>query len=192
MPHRKIAHKRSYTLIEMVVVIGVVIIVLPALFSIIITILQQQSKIYRLQEVKRQGDNALTVMENLIRNRARILAIAPDFSEASKICRDPTIQQTYGPFTSLYFKDETGNYFQLFLNGEKITSRSAILNTTTDYDLTGSKIQVETFSLSCTRRAEFTTPLVSVNFSLKYKDTAETNQNASSMNYQIKVKVRNE
>ncbi len=180
-------HIHGYTLIEMVVVIGVITIVLPALFSIIITILQQQSKIYQLQEIKRQGDNALTVMENLIRNRARTLSFSPNFDEANQICRSPQ-EETSGPYTSLYFKDDTGNYFQLYLNSAKITSQSAILNNIVNSDLTGSKIQVDSFSLSCVKRAEFSTPLISISFSLKYKDSS---QDSPSMTYQTKVKMRN-
>lgn len=187
MLKKKKVYIYGYTLIEMVVVIGIIVIVLPALFSTIITILQQQSKIYQLQEVKRQGDNALTTIENLIRNSARTLSLTSNFDEANQICRNPQ-EQTSGPYTSLYFKDDTGNYFQLYLNSTKITSQSAILNNIVNSDLTGSKIQVDSFSLSCVKRAEFSTPLVSISFSLKYKDSSP---NAPSMTYQTKVKMRN-
>ncbi|PIY70331.1 hypothetical protein COY89_01780, partial [Candidatus Roizmanbacteria bacterium CG_4_10_14_0_8_um_filter_36_36] len=60
----------AFTLIETVVVIGVIGLVLPVLFTILFVILQQQSKLNRLQQVKKNGDFVLSILEKTIKNRA--------------------------------------------------------------------------------------------------------------------------
>jgi len=62
--------KKSFTLIETIVVIAVIGLTLPVLFATILTLMRQQIKIYRLSQVKREGDYIINLMENTIRNRA--------------------------------------------------------------------------------------------------------------------------
>ena len=62
--------KKGFTLIEMVVVVGVIGFVLPILFAIVFLIIQQQARIYSLQEVKKQGDQALFSMRGTVKQYA--------------------------------------------------------------------------------------------------------------------------
>ena len=61
---------KGFTLIETIVVIAVIGLTLPVLFATILTLMRQQIKIYRLSQVKREGDYIINLMENTIRNRA--------------------------------------------------------------------------------------------------------------------------
>ena len=78
--------KKAFTLIETIVVIAVIGITLPVIFTIILALMREQVKIYRMSQVKREGDYAINLMENTIRNKAVTiykLAVLDDFNSAS-------------------------------------------------------------------------------------------------------------
>lgn len=177
--------KDSFTLIEIIVVIGVIGFVLPALFAIIFGILRQQSRIYNLMEVKRQGDNALVTMENIIKNNA--LKVYPDeaLTVANEVCKNATPpNNVYGPNdgNAFYFKDKAGKYFRFHLNVDKISSDSA----DSPADLTSSKVIISEFEIKCDRPADYSPPLVSVKFTVNNNPVGQY-----PMNYYTKIKLKN-
>src|SRR3989338_8513187 len=101
--------KRSaFTLIEVMVTIAAVVIVLPAILSIFFVILQQQTKIYRLAEVKRQGDAIVNILESAIPNSS--YKIYTGYPPAIEICNIPdssgnpsSFQDKYGKFLILTY-----------------------------------------------------------------------------------------
>jgi len=176
--------KKGFTLIEIVVVIGVIGFVLPALFAIIFGILQQQSRIYSLMEVKRQGDNALVTMENIIKNNALKIYMDQLLTDANEVCVEGG--QSYSPTfpnqDAFYFKDKRGAYFRFYLSVDKISSDSAL----SPADLTNSKVIVSEFAIRCDRLADYSTPLVSVSFTVNNRPTGQY-----PMNYYTKIKLKN-
>lgn len=180
--------RRGFTFIEMLVVISVIGLALPVLFSLILTILQQQTKIYRLVEVKRQGDYILNIMENNIRNNASsIYSGVPNPNDTNLIC------DTSGSSGSgSYFKDKLGNWFH-YLNLDKVSSQSS--TTSQLFDLTNSKVRVSNFSISCNRKSSFSPPIVTVTFNICYNTGVDCSssrpEETASMTYQTKIKLRN-
>ena len=59
-------HNRGYTLLEVVIVISIFALIVPAMFSMYFASLRAQKKVFVLRDTKRNGDNALTVIESLI------------------------------------------------------------------------------------------------------------------------------
>ena len=62
--------KRGFTLLELVIVISIIGLALPALFSIFFVLARQQIKISQLQKIKASGDTAYHEIINTVRNNA--------------------------------------------------------------------------------------------------------------------------
>jgi prepilin-type N-terminal cleavage/methylation domain-containing protein len=179
--------EKGFTFIEMVVVIAVIGLVLPVLFSIIFTIFRQQVRIYRLTEVKRQGDYVLNVIENSLRNDAvKIYSGSPTDVPPTEICNAVTASQAIG-----YFQDKNSEWFQPHLESFKVASSSS---TTSDFDLTNNKVRVESLTMTCARTAEFSPPIVHINFSICYNNnnscTSARSEENVTLTYQTKVKLK--
>ena len=72
--------KKSFTLIELIVAVGIVGLVLPAVFSIFFSIIRQQLVLIAFQDMKRQGDSIQRNIKNILQNR---VAYITDFSYTS-------------------------------------------------------------------------------------------------------------
>ena len=169
--------RRSFTLIETIVVIAVIGLVLPTIFAIIFTVLQQQNKVYRMTTIKREGDYTLNIISNLIRNNARHIysSISPDIEVCQQI-------ESTSPSENLFFRDKDNQWFGFAFSYNKISSSSAALTT----DLNSSKTIVSNFSISCQKTADYSSPTVSLSF-----DICFNNESGSCMHYQTKIKLRN-
>lgn len=173
--------KKAFTLIEVMVVITVIGLVVPTLFYMIFSILLQQVKIYRLSEVKRQGDFALTVMLGTIRNSGVSIY---DSTNSTEICKDAG-----DTGDADYFHDAYDNWFRFYINNNKISSGSAVPGATTD--LTRSNVVISNFTMTCNRTATFSAPIVEVKFTITAGDGSSRAEEKASLTYQTRVKLRN-
>ena len=188
--------KKSFTLIELIVAVGIVGLVLPAVFSIFFSIIRQQLVLIAFQDMKRQGDSIQRNIKNILQNR---VAYITDFSYTSTdecpIIGQVTPTPTFTPI--LYIKDREGYSIKLYsvLNptpavGGAITIASSsgdlanILTKT--YYLSSSDVAVSDIGFSCYRINEFTPATVSTKFSVlkttTYKDI--------SLPYSFKIRLR--
>lgn len=173
--------KKGFTLIEVMVVISVVALVVPALFYMVFMILLQQVKIYRLSEAKRQGDFALTSITSNIRNSAVSIY---DTSNSTELCAGTGDVSTIGKF-----RDQYDNWFTYTLVAGKISSGSSILNTTTD--LTKQNVTISDLSLTCYKTASFSPSIVEVKFTITAGDVSARTEEKATLVYQTRVKLRN-
>lgn len=189
--------KKSFTLIEMIVVIATIGLVLPALFAIVFSILQQQVKIQRLSIVKREGDYVLNIMENIIRNYGESIHSAIPPTESNKICQSSSLEN------ASYLKDKFGNWFRFCLsdqtgdcnasNKNYIASNSSILNagnpgTTT---LNSSQTKISNFNIQCYRTALYSPPVIDVSFIIEYNTTSSrAEEKVTPLTYQTKIKLK--
>lgn len=181
---------KGFTLIEVVVVIAVISATLPAFFSTIYTTFKQQTRVTVLNEVKKQGDYVLNVMETLVRNSAGathdgVGAALP----GNQICNNLTSETPVAYFSD---KNDPGKWFRFFLSGETIASESSILNNgaTGQANLTNSKVKITSLSVTCANNSFFSAPVVSLKFTIQYNTTSTKAEDQSSLNYQTKVKLR--
>ena len=179
----------SFTLIELVIVIGVIAISLPVIFGLFFLNLQAQSRIYILQEVKRNGDYTLNVMQNIIKNRA--YAIYSDSGLTTEVCSTKSGSGTLSSFSGsiLYFRDVNGDGFYFDVTTNKIASHSAAINPN-PYLLTNEKVSISSFDLSCMRTSVFSPPIVSVSFTVSQAGTPTRHEERASLNYQTKIKLK--
>ncbi len=174
-------NKKGFTFIEIVVVIAVISLALPALFTIIFTILQQQTKIMHLIEVKREGDYAMNVIENLIRN----YGVSIQAADNSPVCADQTLSDT----SFDHFVDNLNkNTFSFSVDGSnRIASSSSIM--TTVY-LTNTNVSVSGWSMTCTRSNKYSPPLIKMQFNIQYATTSTRPEDTASLNYQTAVQMK--
>lgn len=177
--------KNGFTFIEVLIVLGVVGLTIPALFAIFFAILQQQAKVFRLTEIKRQGDYALNIMSSTIRNNAK--SLYSDATLVTEQCDDAG--ENYS--STVYFRDANNAWFTFGLSSSKISSSSSALAQA--IDLTNTKTTIRNFTLSCQRKADFSTPVIYISFDIDYTNgvgvTPIPNEQAT-MHYQTKVKLR--
>ena len=182
-----IRQKKCFTLIEMIVVIATIGLVLPALFTIIFSILQQQVKIQRLSIVKREGDYVLNVMENIIRNYAVKI-----YSESSLTTERCTADNpTYGPSngSNFFFRDKSDRWFSFYQNSNNISSNSA--NLSFPVNLNSSQTKITNFSIQCYRTSLYSPPVVNISFIIEYNTTSlRVEEKVTQLNYQTKVKLK--
>ncbi|HLD26525.1 MAG TPA: prepilin-type N-terminal cleavage/methylation domain-containing protein [Patescibacteria group bacterium] len=181
---------RGFTIIELIVVIGIIGITIPAIFGIFFTMLQARAKTYVLQEVKRNGDNAVNIMETLIKQRA--VGIYSDQTLITEICSTASSQSQLND--QLYFKDKDGAVFYFIYDGaspSKIASRTA--SATDIYNLTNQKVSVESsFSMQCFRKNTFSPPIVRIDFDVvSYSPTSTRQEENAKIHYTTQVKLRN-
>ena len=194
--------KKAFTFIEIVVVIGVISVSLPILFTIIFAITNQTLKVQRLSEVKKQGDYAINVIENTIRGYAVKI-----YSEQELINEECNISGSTYPSpdpsdgSDFYIKDIAGKYFNFQLtDSNKIASESSdLINPISVVDLTSDKVLIENFEIQCNRNTTAYPPIISISFDICYKNPSSDppdciftrTEEAASLNYQTKIKLRN-
>ena len=183
--------KSGFTFLELLVSIGVIGFVLPALFAVIFIIFQQESKLLRLTEVKRQGDTLLTSMENTIRNNTTNIYSDPGLADINEICGISTTGLS-GPYFQMYFKDKNSQMFGYTLSTGSIASVSANPN----INLTSSKVLIDSFNISCSRQSRYSTPSITINFHICYITTAAScistrPEDKADLTYQTQIGLTN-
>lgn len=180
--------QNSFTLIEFLVVLGVISIMLPAIFTLFFTSITSQQKAKTIIKVKQNGDNAMSTMEYLIKNKA--ISIYDNIGANTKRCL--TKGSTYNFGDEIAFEDISGNRFGFNLNitdtaSIKIASTSA----TSSLDLTGDAVTVTNMAFSCTSTSDTTSPIVSFEFTVAQKGSTLRHENKSSLKYATSLKLRN-
>lgn len=175
--------KKSFTLIETVVVIAVIGLTLPVLFAIVLTLMRQQVKIYRLSQIKREGDYLISIMENTIRDKAISIHSIKPAVDANIVCSS---DNSFSSGPPLYFLDETKKWFGYEGGVNTIASASAV----STINLTSNKTIISGFSISCSRKAIYSPPSVSISFTIEYNTTSTRPEETTSMYYQTRVKLR--
>lgn len=155
---------KSFTLIELVVAVGVIGIVLPPIFNIFFTLIRQQLVLVSYQEMNQQGNSAQRNIKNIVQNRAAY--ITDSTYTATDVCPVVLITTptpTYSP--DLYIKDREGVNIRLYLSADTIASFSA--NRAADpFELTSAGVSVSNLGFSCSRTSEFALPVVSTQFTV--------------------------
>lgn len=183
---------KSFTLIEMIITIGTIGLVLPALFVIIFSILQQQLKIQRLSIAKREGDYVLNIIENTIRNYAESVHSTIPANENNKICLSNNIESVN------YFKDKFGNWFRFCSSSDGqncdnadnfIASSSSTLGNAVS--LNSNQTKITDLTIQCYRTTLYSPPVINVSFKIQYDTTfLRADEITTPLNYQTKIKLR--
>lgn len=187
--------KNSFTFIETLVVISVIGLIFPVVISILFVILQQQMKIFRLTEVKRQGDQIVNVLENAIKNNAYNIYDGP-----IEICEADTANPFPHSGTPTSFRDKYNSEFSINYATPNLSISyplpppPAPTFSFAQGQLNSSRIIIESYSISCNRAAIYSEPLVSVNFTICYNISGSCvstrPEETAVLEYQTSIKLR--
>lgn len=187
--------RKSFTLIETIVVVAVIGLTLPVIFAIIFALMRQQVKIYRMSQVKRGGDYIINLMENTIRDRAITIYKLAVINDSNIVCKDAL--SPYSSITDLYFLDQDKQWFGYLISGNSIASNSAYLSSQSlpAINLSSSKTVVSSFSISCARNSIYSPASISLNFDICYDTgsgvcTSTRPEEITSIHYQAGFKLR--
>lgn len=178
----------GFTLIEIIVVVAVIGLSLPVLIGTVFVMVRQQTKIVRLSQIKREGDNLIGAIENTVKDRA--ISIHSDWSptDLNMVCKNLV---PHSSTSTLTFSDKNGRWFGYELNGGTVASRSASISDPL-IPLTSSKSKVSAFSIGCSRVTDFSPPVVTLSFDICYEtcDMARP-EDFAKLHYQTRIKLRN-
>lgn len=162
-------------------------IIIPAMFTMYFASLRAQRKVFVLRDAKRNGDNALTVMESLIKQNAVSIHNDTPPTSANQVCTSsvPTARDT-----ELFFKDKDGSWFSFTQVSGKLASSSATLGNSSSVNLTNTKSIVTSFDLQCLYVSETSPPLVSISFRIDQNGPTGRPEDVAGLTYQTKVKLR--
>src|SRR3990167_1683082 len=175
----------GFTLMETIVVIGLISLILPIIFSIIFSITRHQARVYVLSTVKREGDNALSIIENKLRNNA--VSIFSDQALLNQVCT--SLDYDGGDGTSFYISDKTGQWFKFSLSNYEIASSSSIPNSSQNLT-SSSNTRITSFNINCQQTSTFTQPVVGIAFTIEQKQSqSQRVEDIASLNYSTKIKL---
>jgi len=175
---------KSFTLIELIVAVGVIGLILPAIFNIFFSMIRQQLVLISYQEMRRQGDSALINIKNILRNRAAYITDSTyTITDICPLITTPT--PSLSP--NLYINDIEGNsihfYQKTIANVDTIASDSAFK----PYNLTSNVVTISGLGFSCYRPSDFSPAIVSTTFTI-HKSTIFKE---ITLPYTFKVKLGN-
>jgi|GEM_PF-1807597 len=192
----------GFTLIEMVVVMGVMALLLPTIFGVTYIIMQQQLQIHKLTETKKQGDLIMSYMKESIGRTA--VGIVDD--SGTEQCVTPGAPYSSSSGSGFHFTIDQGSNPDMFSfqesSGELIFTEKQYNPSLGSYDTStislnnSSVVAVSNFLIECQRRtADVGTinfyPLVGFQFDATFVDTTPTAQEGvTSLHYHTKVKLR--
>lgn len=171
---------KGFTLLELILVLAIIGIILPAGFTMFVASMRAQMKVLVLQEVKRNGDIAIANIEGLIRDRALSL----EQQDGTPVCATAPDDYTSG---DIYFVDPEGNRFRFYIDGESIASESSAIGAV---PLTSSKVSVSGFSLTCKRDFNFSPPLISLSYTVDQAFSTRRAEETASLDYLTKIRLR--
>jgi len=177
---------KGFTLVETLVIIAIIGLSLPAVFAIFFSIIQQQVRIYRLTEVKRQGDYSLSIIQNLIRNNAQKIYRTNSPTDF-EICSTTTNTAE----AVSYFTDKSNNRFSFSIPAG--SSNIASVSASFQVPLTNDKVRISNFEITCNRSSTYSTPYVNLSYEICYSNSdgsACTNEPPSFF-YSTKLKLKN-
>jgi type II secretory pathway pseudopilin PulG len=180
--------RKSFTLIEMVIVLGVLGFALPVLFAIIFLIIRQQGRIYSLMQVKKEGDFAYNSIKSTIRLSGRtVVDPAIDTSPYPTYNPCPILpNNTPTPASAIYLNDQSNRQFSYELKNGKIASNSADNNITDEY-LTTDGVVISNMQFSCYRTSQFSPPVVWINFTVS---KSGSDPDPASMDYTSRFQIK--
>lgn len=172
--------KDGYTLVELLMVISILGLILPAIFSILIIILQQQARIYELSTVKREGDNILNLL------KAKIANEATGVTDANGAAQCVTSGTKYEPDLSNNFKlkNKASSFFYLHDNTGLKLNNNVLLHS--------DRVTISDFKLYCYKKSDFSPIMVGLSYKVTFKRTIGLpSATPPSLDYQSRILLRN-
>jgi len=182
----------GFTLIEMIVVIGILGLIMPVIFTVIFGIVREQIKIFRLSQIKEEGDFVLNTIGNTIRGNVVSIHDSSPPDDTNQIC---DVVGASTPTTLLYFLDKSSNWLGYGLSNNQVASYSASF-ASPPMNLTSSKTIISNFKISCQKLAVYSGATIILSFDICYNTGANScdssrPEETATLHYQTRIKLRN-
>lgn len=160
--------KRSFTLIELIIAVGVTALILPAVFAIFFAIIRQQLVLIAYQTIKREGDSIQRNIKNMLQQRAVYRTDGTySYLTSEEVCpliTTPT--PTFSP--DLYMVDRDGQQIHVFPTPTSTSvTHVASASASKTYLLSSDQVSVTNMGFSCYRLNEFTPPIITTSFTVQ-------------------------
>ena len=144
----KLKTSKAFTIIEMLVVVGIVGLILPLFYGIVFTLLKQQVQILQLQRLKQAGDFATSQIQRTVRTSAlEIDSLACE--------NDTSLQVEVGDLDEnqkISFSDINENCFVYYVKDNELASMSAILDNPVNFiDSSDSDMEIKVINAEFTK-----------------------------------------
>jgi len=184
---QKVRHA-GYTLIEVLIVIMLLGIIMPAIFTILYAVLQQQAKISEITETKRQGDYIVQFMKEKITREAGGI----EFDNGSgpvNICNTPGPLQTSSTGTEwTYLADSASDNFRFVYDSD--TQTISFTQNAVTTSLNDSRTMVDNVSFECRKPTTYSSPSVAFSFRVTYnRSTPNAQLGTTSLPYQSRLRI---
>jgi prepilin-type N-terminal cleavage/methylation domain-containing protein len=188
---------KGFTLIEMLVVLMIIAIILPATFTILYNIMQQQVKLHKLTEAKRQGDYVMSFIKDTILTDIKGIQDGPDVT-ATAICANVGVISTTNDGAGWHFIHKNS-----IPGSTPETLQFAIVGTNVVYtdpldvqsNLNSTQVQITREGslpfIECFKKSNEVLPLIHINYRVTYTDTEPANRK-TQLFYTTRIRLRNE
>lgn len=159
--------KHGFSLIELVVVIGLLSLLMLAISSTMLMSMISSNRIRTTTKVKQAGNYALGQIQGIVRNAKSITSCIPDL-----------------PDTSITLINQDGGTTQILTEEGRIASNSGTY-------LTPDNLEATVFDISCEPTVDNPT-LIKVSFDLKSKLATERSTSNPTLHFETSINLRNE
>ena len=167
MPVHNKNKTQGFTLFEMIIVMLVLTIILPTVFSILYVITEQQFRVYALTKTKREGDYMYSyIRERIIRDAS---SIVDDRGTLNPICNaaGSTYSSTAGD--DFIFVDKSGATFNWSYSGTALFVDDGINQSQIHSDA----ITVDDFLIRCRKNTSSSPTIVEFSFDVSFSSQTE-------------------
>lgn len=178
-------NKKAFTIIELLVVMGIVGLMIPIIFTVLYAVIRQEARIFALTSVKNQGDFILNSIKYNVRNYGLSVHNGNPADDLNRVCTNASATPT--AYSPLYLRDRTGNTFYYSVSDGNLASNSSVLASAVT--LNSNRVTISNFSMSCNRPTALSAPIVSLSYTVNY--VTASGESPASMTYQTKIKLRN-
>lgn len=156
--------KKGTSIIELVVVIGLISLLSLAMSAIMLTTIVSSNRVRRLTQIKQAGDHAINQIQTLVRNARYIDDCDQDNDTLTTVNPD-------------------GNTTIVMLENDQLASNSGTY-------MTGDTLSASSFSINCEPISD--PVLIKVSFDLTQKVSSGKERENSSLHFETTTNLRNE
>ncbi len=189
--------RQGFTLIELLIVLSIISIIIPIVFSIIYILLNQQVQIYRIVETKRQGDRIMSFMKEKITREALSISDSSGTPRCATFSGNP--ENTTNGDEFLFLKNDTlpPETFNFVVTNNTLIAKDSVSMINTS--LHDSKIRVSDFEIECFKRSNVADPmqlnrnvvLVGFSYTVTFVDSTPSDaEGDTTLQYHTKIRIR--
>lgn len=194
--------KAGFTLVEVIIVLSIIALSFPVLFSTLFVVTRQQVATNRLTDIKQQGDAVMNYLTMQFRNNAIQIKTHNGVNwvnacEGATGAVEKVTESTASVYGSVSFLDGDTQVDSIFKvsNGQLCRQPQPddplnIHTDTCEEPLTNRSVKVSNLVIQCINIDTTTSPFVEISFLLTGADSQAAGVNPTAMNFSTKVQLR--